>query len=112
MTAESRILAYTKQLVEKEGSHFIMRPDFIVRFLAISPSAADIRHSFESIFPSLLGIRLARRVDPSELTKILEKVAEAETMEPGRRAARISTLADRLKTKFYAPHSPTKMTGA
>ena len=107
LTAESRILTYTKQLVERQGSQFIMRPDFIVRFLAIAPSAADIRHSFESIFPSLLGIRLARRVDPTELAKILEKVAEAETMEPGRRTARISTLADKLKTQFYASRSST-----
>lgn len=69
LTGESRILEYTRELMKAEGSRFIMRPDFIVRFLAIAPSAAEIRHSYATIFPSLLGIRLARRVPPDELAR-------------------------------------------
>jgi hypothetical protein len=83
-----------------------MRPDFIVRFLALAPSAAEIRRSYQSIFPSLLGIQLARRIPSDELDKVLQKVAEAEKMEDGRRKAKIAELSDQLKVRFYQAQEP------
>jgi hypothetical protein len=106
LTGESRILRYTWERVNQEGAKFIMRPDFIVRFLALAPSAAEIRRSYQSIFPSLLGIQLARRIPSDELDKVLQKVAEAEKMEDGRRKAKIAELSDQLKVRFYQAQEP------
>jgi hypothetical protein len=56
--------------------------------LAIAPSAAEVRKSYATIFPSHLGIRLARRVNAKELEGVLSKVKESEEMEDGRRLAK------------------------
>ncbi len=79
LTGESRILDYTRELIKARGSHFIMRPDFIVRFVAIAPSAAEIRHSYATIFPSLLGIRLARRVPPGRTCQSARKGSRGQS---------------------------------
>jgi hypothetical protein len=102
LTGESTILNYTRDLIKQEGAKYIMRPEFLLNFLALAPSAADVRESYRTIFPSILGIRLARRVDSSELHKVLSKLAEAQELEPGRRQAKISQLSDELKTLAFS----------
>lgn len=104
LTGETKILKYTKDLETQKGARYIMRPDFLVRFLSLAPSASEVRRTYRSIFPSILGIKLARRVDSQELKKVLAKLEEAQELEPGRRQAKISELADQLKTVFL--HKP------
>jgi hypothetical protein len=101
LTGESRILHYTEALELKEHAKYIMRPDFLVNFLALAPSAKEVRDAYRSIFPSILGIRLARRIKPEELSKVLDHLAEAEGLEPGRREAKIAQLSDQLKSEMY-----------
>jgi hypothetical protein len=101
LTGESAILTYTQTLEEREGAKYIMRPEFLLNFLALAPSTAEVRESYRSIFPSLLGIRLARRVSSKELHEVLNKLAEAQELEPGRRLAKIAQLSDKLKTQMY-----------
>lgn len=101
LTGESAILSYTKDLEEDEGARYIMRPEFLLKFLAIAPSAAEVRKSYKSIFPSILGIRLARRVATNELHSVLNKLSEAQEMEHGRRLAKISQLSDELKSQIF-----------
>ena len=76
-----------------------MRPEFLLHFLALAPSAAEVRESYRTIFPSILGIRLARRVSSKELHQVLNKLVEAQDLEVGRRTAKISQLSDELKTR-------------
>lgn len=82
-----------------------MRPEFILNFLAITPSTVEIKKTYKSVFPTLLGIRLARGVDSEELTAVLKKVREALELEPGRREAIIAELSDQLKSDFHRPYS-------
>jgi len=100
LTSESRILKYTGEIVGKNGAFYMMRPEFILKFLTLMPSAAETRHTFRRIFPSLLGTQLARRVSAEELKNILDKIREAQDLEPGRRAAVIAQLSDKLKGDF------------
>jgi hypothetical protein len=98
LTGESVILEFTKDLVDKNGSRYIMNPDFLVKFLTLAPSVSEVRKSYRNIFPSLLGLRLARRVDEAELNNVISKVKEADELDEGSRTSKISILSDNLKT--------------
>ncbi len=100
LTGERRILKHTAPLVTQHGARYMMRPEFIVSFLALSPTAAEVRKTFRQIFPSLLGIQLARRIDQKELFKVLLEVNKAQDYEEGRRHQIIADLSDRLKGDF------------
>lgn len=100
LTGESRILKYTSDLVKHHNSRYMMRPEFILNFLTLAPSASEVRNTYKHIFPTSLGIQLARRVDPDELQKVLGKLREAHDLEPGRRMAAITQACDQLKSDF------------
>jgi hypothetical protein len=76
-----------------------MRPEFVLQFFAMSPKRGDIRAAFESVFPSLLGIKLANRVDERMYHSLLKGVKKAGELEFGRRAAAISDMSDKLKAE-------------
>ena len=78
----------------------MMRPEFILNFITLAPSTAEVRRIYRKIFPSVLGIQLARRVDPIEPSYVLTRVHEAEGLEPARRMAVISQLSNQLKGDF------------
>ena len=105
LTGETSILEHTQKLVDRqEGKRFIMRPEFLLNLIALSPRTADARRTFESVFPSLQGIKLANRVKPATYRKLMKQVGEAVDMETGRRQARIRGLIDQLaadRTKEY-----------
>lgn len=102
LTGESVIMSYTKDLVEKHGSRYIMNPDFLIKFLTLAPSVSDVRKSYRNLFPSLLGLKLARRMDENELQNVLCKVKEADGLDEGSRIAKISMLSDELKSKYLS----------
>ena len=105
LTGETVILEYTKDLVERAGAKYIMNPEYLLRFLSIAPSGVEVRNTYRNIFPSILGIKLANRIDPETLNTVLEKLNEAQNTEPEARKARISYLTDELKTKYLATGS-------
>ena len=39
-----------------------MRPEFLLNFIALSPTTEQIRRSYETVFPTLLGIKLSNRM--------------------------------------------------
>jgi hypothetical protein len=92
LTGESRILKHTVDIVKAHRSRYMLRPEFILNFLTLTTSAVEVRRAYQNIFPNLLGIQLARRVDPNELTQVIQKVQEAQNLEPARRTAVISQI--------------------
>lgn len=102
LTGESRILRFTKDVVRKHhGDRYMMRPEFVLNFISLSPKAADVRRAFHEIFPSMIGVRLARRMDESVFEQLMEGVDEASELEEGRRLARIASMTDSLKSDFW-----------
>lgn len=96
------MLEYTKELVEgHHGVRFIMRPEFLLNFISLSPSAADARATFSSVFPTLLGVRLARRMREGAFRRLMSKVEEAGELEGGRRRAKLAHMADTLKGDMH-----------
>lgn len=102
LTGESAILRHTKDLVRAHrGARYMMRPDFLLDFITLAPNASEARRTLGHVFPSLLGIKLSRRVSDSTFHQIMTKVKEAADMEPARRAAAIADASNRLKGDFW-----------
>jgi hypothetical protein len=101
LTTEARILQYTRPLVrEHRGAPYIMRADFLLNFMTLAPSVQEARTTLGHVFPSLLGIRLSRRMNEDAFHAIMAKVHDAEDWDDARRAAAIANLVDRLKADF------------
>ncbi|MGW4109343.1 hypothetical protein ACWEFJ_00520 [Actinosynnema sp. NPDC004786] len=101
LTGETLILRYSREFVQENGgARYIMRPDYLLNFLTLAPSAAEARRAFSSVFPSLLGIKLARRMSQQTFDKIMGSVAEAESLDEARRAVVIGKAVDQLKSDF------------
>ena len=101
LTAEARILRYTRELVRgHHGASYIMRADFLLNFMTLAPSEQEARMTFRHVFPSLLGIRLSRRMKEDAFHEIMKKVKAAEEMDEGRRTAAVAHLVDQLKSNF------------
>lgn len=100
LTAETAILKYTTEFVAKHHARYVMRPDFLLNFLTLAPSASAARQTFASVFPSLLGIKLARRMHADTFNQIMDSVAAAEELDDARRTVVISKSVDKLKSDF------------
>lgn len=98
MTNQVRVLRHTTNIVKENGSQFIMRPEYILNFIAMSPKCDDVRKSFGSIFPSTFGIQLGNRLKDEVFHKVLADVNQWKNYSPGRITAMMSDLSDRLKT--------------
>ena len=102
LTGESRILKHTKPLVvSNRGARYMMRPDFLLNFLTLAPGAIEARKTLGEVFPSLLGIRLAKRMRDNAYHQVLNKVREANGYEPARLAAAIADATNKLKGDFW-----------
>lgn len=101
LTDESRILAYTGELVRHHGdTPYMMRPDFLLNFIALSPNTAQVRATYANVFPSLLGIRMAKRMDEKAFHDLMDTVKGFANWDGGRKVAEIQSLSDRLKGDF------------
>jgi hypothetical protein len=101
LTGESTILKYTAGIVRAHhGERYMMRPEFLLHFIGLAPSVAEVRRSYANVFPSVLGIRLGRRMDPASFQKLLEQVEAAQQLEEGARKARVAQIVDQLKAEF------------
>lgn len=102
LTTEARILQYTKELVRQHrGTRYIMRADFLLNFITLAPSTQEARATLGHVFPSLLGIRLSRRMKEDVFHDIMTKVRIAQDWDDARRTAAIADLVDKLKADFH-----------
>jgi len=101
LAGETRILRYTREIVgAHRGERYMMRPDFLLTFIALAPTAAQVRRTYANVFPSTLGIQLGRRLPEEAFHRLMEQVRDAEQLEEGSRQAKVAQLADQLKSDF------------
>jgi hypothetical protein len=84
-----------------------LRPDFVLNFLALAPKAHEIRKTYHSVFPTLLGIRLSRRMDPDAYHQAMKPLEDWDTLEEGRRSALVEELSNKLKADMYREYAIT-----
>lgn len=90
--------AYAQLYPQKRANKYIMRPEFLVNYIAYNPTSEEVRTSIRSIFPSLLGIRLGDRIERTAFAKIMGKIKEAFAQDPARAQALVTEHSDALKT--------------
>jgi hypothetical protein len=100
LTGEMAIVKLTRDIVRTNNARYIMRPDFLLNVITLAPSASAARRAFRAVFPTMLGIRLARRMQPTTFDQMMDKVAEAETLDDARRIVEMSKLTNELKSDF------------
>lgn len=98
MTNQTRVFRHTSDIVKAKGSQYIMCPEYILNFIAMSSSCEDVRKTFQNIFPSTFGIQLGNRLKDDVFHKVLLDVGQWKDYSPGRITALMSELSDKLKT--------------
>ena len=88
--------------MEKErGAQYIMRPEFILNFIALSPKTAEVRKSYNTVFPTLLGVKLANRMRDEVFHKVMEKTREFRGYDEARINVMMSDMSNQLKGDSY-----------
>ena len=77
---------------------YIMRPEFLINYIAYNPTTEAVRESLRTIFPSLLGIRLGSRLEPRILEEILQNIRAANEVDEARATAIVAEHSDALKS--------------
>ncbi|WP_446810973.1 hypothetical protein ACH50O_05200 [Methylomonas sp. 2BW1-5-20] len=97
MTNQTRVLRHTVDIVKTKRAQYIMKPEYILNYIAMSPNCSQVREGFKTIFPSVFGIQLGHRLRDDVFHNIMNDVQEWKDYEPGRVTALMSELSDRLK---------------
>lgn len=61
-----------------------MRPEFILNFIALSPSTEEVRRSYATIFPTFLGVRLSNRMREDIFHDVMGMAKEAQKVDDAR----------------------------
>ena len=102
LTKETHILSMTGALVMGQGGvPYIMRPEFILNFVALAPKAADVRQSFSDFLPTTAGLQLGRYLDDSVMHSMLNHVEEWAEMPPERVGVILGEQVNRLTHDRY-----------
>ena len=101
LTHETRVLEATADLVRERGSQYIMRPEFLLNFILISPTTEQIRRSYEAVFPTLLGVKLSNRMRENLFQKLMRKFKKVMSVDDARARVMMGEYSDRLKGDFY-----------
>jgi hypothetical protein len=98
LTKETQVLNFTAALVVKEGGvPYIMRPEFILNFIALAPKAAHVRESFRELLPSTVGLQLGQHLKPETMQLLLAGTEEWASLSPERVAVIIGDRINKLK---------------
>lgn len=98
LTHDQGIRKAASEVVKKNaGKKFVMRPEFLLNFIAFTPSKREVAESYASIFPTSLGISLSNRMDSNTLKKVLEQSNELHKMDDARAASIVTGYMEHLK---------------
>ena len=101
LTHESRVLQATVDLEHERGSRYIMRPEFLLNFIAFSPTGEEVRKAYEAVFPTLLGIKLSNRMREDLFRKLMQDASNLATIDDARTRVKMSEYSNRLKGDFF-----------
>lgn len=102
MTQQTRIRNATGELVAKNRSRYMLRPEFILHFLSMMPSSSDMETSYTEVFPSILGVRLGNRMDESAFRTVIKKAKDVfDQMDDSRAKVVLSNETAKLQSDFF-----------
>ena len=97
LTHESQVRKATVELVRERGSQYIMRPEFLLNFIALSPTTEEVRRSYEAVFPTLLGIKLSNRMREDLFHDLMKSAKDAMAVDDARARVMMGEYSNRLK---------------
>jgi len=100
LTSEKTTMRLTGDLVKKNCGFYIIRPEFLLHYIALVPSRKDVKETYKSVFPTILGIKLSGRISPDEYHKLLRRIKECAEEEPARLKVKIEEEINKLKGDF------------
>ena len=101
LTHETKVTHFTTELVGRQGSRYIMRPEFILNFIALSPTTAEIRRSYDTVFPTLLGVRLSNRMRDGVFHDVMGRARDLRKVDDARARVLMSEMSNNLKGDNY-----------
>jgi hypothetical protein len=102
LTKETQVLNFTAALVRQEGGvPYIMRPEFILNFIALAPKAAHVRETFRELLPTTVGLQLGQHLKPETMQQLLAGTVEWASLAPERVSVIIGDKINRLKFDRY-----------
>lgn len=102
LTKETHVLSMTGELVQAQGGvPYIMRPEFILNFVALAPKAADVRQAFADFLPTTAGLQLGQYLDDSVMHSMLDHVDEWAQLPPERVSVILGEKVNRLTHDRY-----------
>lgn len=111
LTHETRVRRVTGDLVKARGAQYIMRPEFILNFVALSPTTEQVRRSYNTVFPSLLGVRLSNRMREDIFHDTLRRIREISEVDEARAKALMAEMSDKLKGDKFKTYENTFSNG-
>jgi len=100
LTREKSILPHVQDLMKRQCSKFMIRPEFLVNFIQLLPDAGQVRKAFGEAFPTTMSLALSRHIEPGVFSSLMAELKVATEMNDSRRALAIRKLSDRLKGDF------------
>ena len=98
LTKETHVLQHTAAVVQKHGGiPYIMRPEFLLNFLSLSPATSAIDPIVRDLLPSHVGLQIGQHLPAGHMHKLLVHFDEWKLMPDARREIRITDAIDRLK---------------
>lgn len=109
LTQQTRVHSATGQLVAEHGSRYMMRPEFILHFLAALPSAKSVQDSYDSIFPTILGVKLGNRMEDTAFKKIIASAREVhDGVDESRARVLLAKASAQLQSDFLKQYEDSK----
>ncbi len=106
LTKEINVLSYTGNIVMKNGGiPYIMRPEFLLNFLALSPKTKEVDPAVRELLPSHVGLQIGQHLPSRHMQKLLNEFSNWKELPNARREVRITEAINKLKfdrAKRYA----------
>lgn len=98
LTQDVKVKRAAAKLVAKNyGQRFLMRPEFLLNFISMSPSMKEVLASYRTVFPSVLGVRLSNRVSARTFRSVMASANEIWSVDEARAGAMITNYTNSLK---------------
>lgn len=100
LTSESSILTETTDLIRSKGRPFMMRPEFVMQYVALNPATEAISLSYKQVFPSTIGLSLGSYVPENLLHTLLDKLETSEDFDEARLKVEAAKFQNQLMADF------------
>lgn len=98
LTKQTRVLASTASIVLKNDRiPYIMRPEFLLNFLTLSPAGKAVDPVVRDLLPSHVGLQIGQHLQHEHMHKLLGELENWKELPEARREIKVSEAVDQLK---------------